>query len=40
MLLETNEGYVRQLAHERKYNFNMQNDSFPVNTTFFPRPGP
>jgi hypothetical protein len=38
-LIETIEGTVANGFQERKYNFNMQNDSFPVNTTFFPRPG-
>jgi hypothetical protein len=39
-LVETSEGTVANGFLERKYNFNMQNDSFPVNTIFFPRTGP
>jgi hypothetical protein len=39
-LIETSEGTVANGFLERKYNFNMQNDSFPVNTIFFPRTGP
>jgi hypothetical protein len=39
-LVETVEGTVANGFQERKYNFNMQNDSFPVNTTFFPRSSP
>ena len=38
-LIETIEGTSGNGFQERKYNFNMQNDSFPVDTTFFPRPG-
>jgi hypothetical protein len=37
-LVETIEGTAANGFMERKYNFNMQNDSFPVDTTFFPRP--
>jgi hypothetical protein len=37
-LVETVEGTAANGFQERKYNFNMQNDSFPVDTTFFPRP--
>jgi hypothetical protein len=36
-LVETSEGTVANGFLERKYNFNMQNDSFPVDTIFFPR---
>ena len=36
-LVETIEGTAANTFQERKYNFNMQNDSQPVNTTFFPR---
>jgi hypothetical protein len=39
-LVETSEGSVAESFLERKYNFNMQNDSFPVNTTFYPRTSP
>jgi hypothetical protein len=39
-LVETSEGTVANGFLERKYNFNMQNDSFPVNTIFFPSTGP
>jgi hypothetical protein len=39
-LVETSEGTIANGFLERKYNFNMQNDSFPVDTVFFPRTSP
>jgi hypothetical protein len=39
-LVETTEGTVADGFLNRKYNFNMQNDSFPVDTLFIPRASP
>jgi hypothetical protein len=39
-LVETTEGTVADGFLNRKYNFNMQNDSFPVDTLFIPRTTP
>jgi hypothetical protein len=39
-IVETIEGTAANGFQERKYNFNMSNDSQPVNTVFFPRTVP
>ena len=35
-LVETIEGTVADGFQNRKYNFNMSNDGFPVNTVYYP----
>jgi hypothetical protein len=37
-LVETIEGTAANGFQERRYIYNMQNDSFPVPTTFVPLP--
>ena len=39
-LVETVEGTVADGFQNRKYNFNMSSDGFPVNTAFIPRATP
>jgi len=39
-LVDTIEGTVADGFQNRKYNFNMSSDGFPVNTTFIPRSTP